>query len=299
MPIPDFQSIMLPMLEVASDGELRKSSEYRAVLADYFQLTDEELNELLPSGTQPVFTNRVAWAMIYLQRARLLDRPRRGHYKISDRGREVLAEKPDEINIKFLQRYPEFNEFQNKTSKKEAEDDGLEDATPEETLEAAYHQLRSELALDILEHVKAAPPVFFERLVVELLVSMGYGGSMRDAGMAIGKAGDEGIDGIIKEDRLGLDVIYLQAKRWEGTVGRREIQQFVGALQGKRARKGVFLTTGAFTDTAREYAASIDTKVILIDGKLLSTYMIDYGIGVTTKATYQVKRIDSDYFNEE
>jgi restriction system protein len=173
------------------------------------------------------------------------------------------------------------------------------EATPEETLEAAYHQLKSDLAIEILEHVKAASPAFFERLVVELLVNMGYGGSMKDAGMALGKSGDEGIDGIIKEDRLGLGVIYLQAKRWEGTVGRPEIQKFVGALHGKRAKKGVFLTTGTYALNAVDYTDSIDTKVILIDGRRLAEYMIDFGVGVSTKVSYQVKKIDSDYFNEE
>ncbi|MBE0645586.1 MAG: restriction endonuclease [Bacteroidetes bacterium] len=299
MSIPDFQSIMLPMLKLASDGKVRASAEYRHALSGHFKLTADELEELLPSGTQPVFNNRVAWAMIYLERAGLLERPKRGHYVISDRGREVLESKPPEINITYLKQFDKFNDFLTKTPGKKDEGQAASVATPEEQLMSSYQQLRGELAVELLEQVKSASPQFFERLVVELLVNMGYGGSMLDAGMAVGKSGDEGIDGTIKEDRLGLDVIYIQAKRWSGTVGRPEVQKFVGALHGQHARKGVFLTTGTFAQGAVEYAAGIDPKVVLIDGKRLAELMIDFNVGVTTRHTYHVKRIDTDYFSEE
>ncbi|EGJ51738.1 restriction endonuclease [Desulfocurvibacter africanus] len=299
MPIPDFQTIMLPLLELSSDGKVRSSAEYRDTLADRFTLTPAEREELLPSGKQQIFSNRVSWASFYLQRAGLLTKPRRGHYQITERGREALRTRPQRINIEFLQQYPEFNAFREKSTDKKPVEETRTGETPEETLETAFQQMRGGLALEILEQVKSCTPQFFERLVVELLVGMGYGGTMHDAGMAVGKSGDEGIDGIIKEDRLGLDLIYLQAKRWEGTVGRPEVQKFVGALHGKHARKGVFITTGTFAQGAVEYAASIDSKVVLIDGKRLAELMIEFDVGVSTKATYQVKRIDSDYFNEE
>ncbi|AHE98972.1 restriction endonuclease [Thioalkalivibrio paradoxus] len=298
MPIPDFQAIMLPLLELAADGQTRSLAESREGLAEHFGLSLEEREELLPSGTQPVFNNRVAWASVYLQRAGLLQRPRRGHYRITDQGREVLRSRPARIDIKFLQRYPAFHEFQ-RAKGKPATSKAVDGETPEETLEAAYQRMRDSLAAEIIEQIMSCSPQFFERLVVELLVNMGYGGTVRDAGMAIGKGGDEGIDGIIKEDRLGLDVIYLQAKRWDGPVGRPEVQKFVGALHGKHARKGVFITTSSFTQNATDYAAGIDPKVVLIDGKRLAHLMIDFDVGVATRAEYHVKRIDGDYFSEE
>ena len=299
MPIPDFQTVMLPLLEMASDGKVRSMAESRKLLAECFQLSTEEREELLPSGRQPVFNNRVAWASVYLQRAGLLSRPRRAHYQITERGKEVLKSNPQKIDIKFLQNYPEFNTFRERSKEKKPSKEITDGETPEETLEAAYQQLRDDLGVEIIDQVKSCTPQFFERLVVELLVNMGYGGSMRDAGMAVGRSGDEGIDGIIKEDRLGLDLIYLQAKRWDGTVGRPEVQKFVGALHGKHARKGVFITSGTFAQGAVEYASGIDPKVVLIDGKRLAELMIDFDVGVSTRATYQIKRIDSDYFDEE
>jgi restriction system protein len=298
MPIPDFQTIMLPLLRLAADGKPRPLGEYREALAEHFGLTSEEREALLPSGTQPVLNNRIAWASVYLQRARLLERPQRGVYQITARGRDVIKSSPKKIDIKFLQQYPEFTEFQQAKGKPQVHKPGGGE-TPEEILEAAFQQLRDELAVDIIDQVKSCSWQFFERLVVELLVNMGYGGSMRDAGMAVGKGGDEGIDGIIKEDRLGLDLIYLQAKRWDSVVGRPEIQKFVGALHGKHARKGVFITTSTFTQNAVDYAAGIDPKVVLIDGPQLARLMIDFDVGVTTKVKYPVKRIDTDYFNEE
>jgi restriction system protein len=303
MGVPDFQSLMLPLLRMAADGREHSLVEARDVLAADCKLSDAELQELLPSGRQPKFANRVAWAKSYLQQAGLLQTPRRAHFQITDRGRAVLKAPPPRIDIKFLEQYPEFVDF--RTPKVEvatilvdAPSAQAEPETPEEALEAAHQKMRLGLAAELLSRVKAASPQFFENLVVELLVKMGYGGSRRDAGQAIGRAGDEGIDGVISEDRLGLDVVYLQAKKWDGTVGRPEIQRFVGALHGKRAKKGVFITTSTFSGEAVAYVEHIDPKVVLIDGRRLTELMIDFGVGVNTSATYDVKRVDSDYFDE-
>ncbi len=277
--------------------------EARAQLADKFGMTEEEQNTLLPTSGQPVFANRVGWARTYLTKAGALEVPRRGSFRISERGREILREKPQQITVKFLRQFPEFVEFTKPQARHEEVEvaDSIADdkQTPEEMLDVAYQRLRHDTAAELLLRVKKSSAVFFERLVVELLLKMGYGGSLKEAGSAIGRSGDEGIDGIIKEDRLGLDVIYLQAKKWEGTVGRPEIQKFVGALHGRRAKKGVFITTGTFSSEATEYVGNIDPKVVLIDGRQLAEFMIDFGIGVTESSTYHVKRIDSDYFGEE
>ena len=305
MAIPDYQTIMLPLLELAGDGETLQIRKAVDILAQRFALTDDETRELVPSGRQPRFHNRVSWARTYLAKAGLLESPKRGYFSITDRGRDVLTGKPSEINIKFLEQFEEFKSFRQlrralapPVDATELSDEIPED-TPEETLQAAYLELRENLADDLLEEVKKSPPEFFERLVVDLLVRMGYGGSREEAGEAIGRSGDEGIDGIIKEDRLGLDIIYVQAKRWEGVVGRPEVQKFAGALQGQRARKGVFITTSTFSSGATEYAEKIETKVILIGGTQLAELMIDHGVGVTTEATYELKRIDSDYFPDD
>ncbi|GAB6083664.1 restriction endonuclease [Desulfuromonas carbonis] len=304
MAIPNYQTLMLPLLSFAADGQEHSVREAREHLAADLGLSDEERAELLPSGRQSVFDNRVAWAKTYLQRAGLLSAPRRAHFQITDRGRQVLAENPASIDTKLLDRFPEFVEFRasgrkNGDEAAVATGESCETATPEEMLESAHQRIRGDLATELLRRVKAEPPAFFERLVVELLVRMGYGGSRKEAGRALGRSGDEGIDGIINEDRLGLDTIYLQAKRWDGTVGRPEIQKFVGALHGKRARKGVFITTSGYSAEARDYVAHLDPKVVLIDGAELAELMIDFGLGVTTTATYEIKRVDSDYFGEE
>lgn len=307
MPIPDYQMLMLPLLRFAADGKDHTLRESVDILAAEFDLTSSERNELLPSGQQPIFNNRAGWASSYLKKAGLLESPRRGVFRITPRGSTVLAENPPRIDIRFLERFPEFIEFRNASrNSRETETRGtIESAvaatteqTPEEALEAAYQSLRISLAQDILARILSCSPTFFERLVIELLVKMGYGGSRRDAGERIGQSGDGGIDGIIKEDRLGLDTIYIQAKRWQGSVGRPEIQKFVGALQGQRAKKGVFITTSSYSLEAIDYASRIDTKVVLIDGKLLSSLMMDFDVGVSVSASYIVKRIDSDYFEE-
>jgi len=300
MSIPDYQSILLPLLKLAQD---RKEHSLRAsadVIADEFQLTLEERTQLLPSGNQTVFFNRVGWARTYLCKAGLLESNRRGFFQITPRGKDLLTEKPQKITSKSLERYPEFIEFI--TTKKEKTTSLLPELNghldPEEALETAYSTIRKNLANDIIEQIKKVSPSLFEKLVVELLLKMGYGGSRKDAGEAIGRSGDEGIDGIIKEDRLGLDIIYIQAKRWAGAVGRPEVQKFAGALQGQRAKKGVMITTSSFTPDAWDYVKKIENKIVLIDADELANLMIDHNLGVSTMASYEVKKIDSDYFIE-
>ena len=300
--IPDYQSFMLPLLQIASDGTAHSMREAFELLADQFALTDEQLKDLLPSGRQTTFENRVGWARTYIKKAGLLDSPRRGYFQITERGRQVLAQHPARIDRQFLMQYPEFVAFHRPQPSRQVGMPDQEDGeqTPEEGIEAAYQRVREQLAQELLETVKSCSPSFFERLVVDLLVKMGYGGTRRDAGMAIGRSGDGGIDGIIKEDRLGLDIVYIQAKRWDNnTVGRPQIQQFAGALQGQRARKGVFITTSTFSQAAQDYVSRLDSKIVLIDGETLAQLMMDYDIGVTTVAVYDLKHIDSDYFIED
>lgn len=302
--IPDYQSIMLPLLEFISDGKEYKMRFITDELAIKFGVTEEEQKELLPSGVAPVFYNRTAWAKTYLKKAGLIDSPKQGIVVISKRGLEVLKEKPSSINVRFLKQFSEFVEFQ--TSKREDEietetNDEQSTQTPEELLETAYQKIRKSLASELINKVVDLSPTFFEKLVVELLVKMGYGGSIKDAGKAMGKSGDEGIDGTIKEDKLGLDIIYIQAKRWKpgNVVGRPELQKFVGALAGQGAKKGIFITTSNFTKEAIEYTPRNETKIVLIDGHQLAQLMIDYNLGCTPQQTYEVKKIDSDYFDEE
>ena len=302
MAIPDYQTLMLPLLKVAADGKVHTKREALNLLAEQFGLTDDERKELLPSGNQGVFDNRIGWARTYLKKSGLIEYPQRGHFQITDRGESVLAQNPPIINVAFLRQFPEFLEFHGKGTADPEPPESPEALreTPEEMVASGYLKLRKQLESEILGRVKAAPPDFFERLVVRLITAMGYGGSLLDAGKAIGKTGDGGIDGVIKEDKLGLDLIYLQAKRWDSSsVGRPEIQKFVGALHGKRARKGIFLTTSTFTKDAHDYAEGLETKVILIDGVQLAELMFDYGVGVSTESTYVVKRIDSDFFEDE
>lgn len=308
MPIPTYQEAMLPLLKFAGDQEEHSLSEATRAVSDAFRLTDDERNDLLESGRKAIIADRVGWARTYLGQAGLLEPTRRGFFRISDRGLSVLSTNPSHIDDRFLRQYPEFMEFLSRKTRRRNED-GISTSqnkttnesqnTPEEDLEASFQVIRNRLASEVLEQVKACSPNFFERLVVDLLVAMGYGGMREAAGQAVGQSGDGGIDGIIKEDQLGLDIIYLQAKRWEGNVSRPEIQKFAGALQGKRAKKGVFITTSDFTKEAREFAGGIDNKLILIDGLELAEYMIDFNVGTSTVNTYEIKRIDSDYFVEE
>jgi restriction system protein len=303
MSIPDYQSIMLPLLRQLADGAEHSLGEVREAVAEHFGLTPEDREQLLPSGNQGVFENRVGWARTYLKKAGLLEYVKRGVLRITPIGLEVLSEKPSEINVKYLDRFPEFQEFRRAKRESRSTDAAESDTfdTPDETIEAAYQQLRNQLTNELLEQIRAMSWQFFERLVVDLLVKMGYGGSRREAGQAFQQGGDEGIDGIIKEDRLGLDIIYVQAKRWKdgATVGRPEIQKFAGALQGKRARKGVFITTSSFSREALDYAGLIENKIILIDGDRLADLMLEHGVGVTTTRAYEIKKIDTDYFTED
>jgi restriction system protein len=303
MPIPDFQTIMLPLLKLASDGDVHYIHDAVNELADGFSLSDDEKSRLLSSGQQPIFYNRVGWARTYLKKAGLIEDPRRGYFQVTERGKAILKENPDRIDMQYLRRFPEYMDFRQttkETDQPELSEEVLEDLTPEEALENAYQRIRKDLSEELLEYVLGSSAGFFEKLVVELLIKMGYGGSQRNLARAVGQSGDEGIDGIIDEDRLGLDTIYIQAKKWNPnlSVGRPEIQKFVGALQGKRAKKGIFISTTRFTDDAREYARMIDTKVVLIDGTQLTDLMIDYGVGVTTHTSYEIKSLDTDYFGE-
>jgi restriction system protein len=299
MTIPDYQSIMLPLLKLAGDRQEHSLREVIEALADEFYLTDEERKELLPSGRQATFDNRVGWARTYLKKAGLLESIKRGYFQITERGLDVLKQNPPEIDNAFLRQFPEFIEFQTPRDKKRIEQDVSDTQTPEEEIEAAYQGVRQELVTELLQTIGSCSPAFFERLVIDLLVKMGYGGTRKDAGQAVGRSGDGGIDGIIKEDRLGLDIVYIQAKRWDNPVGRPEIQKFAGALQGQRARKGIFITTSAFTQSAQDYVSRIDSKIVLIDGNTLAQLMIDYNIGVAPVTSYELKRVDTDYFAEE
>lgn len=305
MSIPDFQTVMLPLMQFADDGKEHSLREAIEQLATQFHLTAVDRQELLPSGKQPIFDNRVGWARTHLRKAGLLEPTRRAYFKITRRGTELLWQQPQQINVALLKQYPEYLEFIGATNQNSSlvdvndKDSVVSQQTPQEILEDAYQKLRKTLAQEILEKVMGCSPEFFEQLVVELLVRMGYGGSIKEAGGAIGKSGDEGIDGIIKEDRLGLDTIYLQAKRWNDTVGRPEIQKFVGALAGQGAKKGIFITTSKFSDYAKNYIPRNDTKIVLIDGEELAQYMMEFNLGVSIESEYQIKKINLDYFEDE
>ena len=290
--IPDYQSIMLPLLKYMGDKKEHHIRDATEQLADEFNLAEDERKELLQSGQQTIFDNRVGWAKTYLKKAGLLESTRRGYFKITKRGLKVLQDRLNNIDIEYLKQYPEFIEFI------KPQKIIFKENTPEELMEIGYQKLQYDLASELLYHIKKCSPSFFERLVVELLVRMGYGGSREDAGKAVGRIGDEGIDGIIKEDKLGLDIVYIQAKRWENLVSRSEIQKFAGALQGQRARKGIFITTSTFSKSAIEYVSKIDSKVILIDGTQLAKLMIENNVGVLKIASYEIKKIDLDYFME-
>ncbi|AIP59368.1 restriction endonuclease [Burkholderia pseudomallei] len=307
MPIPDYQTLMLPVLRAVADGQEHRFRNVVETLADEYQLTDEERNTLLPSGTAPLFDNRVGWARTYLKQAGVVESKKRGYFNITERGNALLAQNPHRIDNRTLDQYPEFATFRQKktdyaqatvtpVSQPGVSAPEIDGSTPEESFAQAYQRLRANLEAELLDQVKSSTPSFFERLVIDLLVAMGYGGSRQDAGSVIGRSGDGGIDGTIKEDKLGLDVIYVQAKKWEGTVGRPEIQKFAGALQGQRANKGVFITTSAFTREAKEYAGVIASKIILVDGDELVKLMVDHNVGVSTVSTFHVKKVDSDYF---
>lgn len=307
MAVPDYQSLMLPLLQFADDkNDETSTSEAAEILAKKLRLSEVDLKELLPSGIQSTFINRVGWAATYMKKAGLLESTRRGYYRITARGRELVKKQPKSINVRLLKQYPEFVEFQQLKGTRSGERANFSEIphdyssiTPSELLENAYENLRDELGAELLTRLKKASPSFFEHAVVDLLVKMGYGGSRSDAGKAIGKTGDGGIDGIIKEDRLGLDVVYIQAKRWDNNpVGRPDVMQFAGALQAQKASKGIFITTSRFTEDARNYVSQIGSKIVLIDGEQLTNLMIENDVGVSTVSLYPVKKIDADYFDD-
>jgi len=306
MPIPDFQSIMLPLVQMIKDGREYSLTEMLNFLANQFHLTEAELVERIPSGRQAKFYNRVAWSTTHLKKAKIIENTKRGVFRVTPRGLDLLSQNVPKISLTVLKKFPEYVEFKNKSHLTgESKNDILTNPeieagkTPDELLYESYQTIREALAVEIIEKIMTCSSQFFENLVVELLVKMGYGGTLEDAGQAIGKSGDGGIDGIIKEDRLGLDVIYLQAKRWEGNVSRPEIQKFAGALLGNQARKGVFITASGFSKEARDYVKTIASTIILIDGDELADLMIDYNVGVSVDRNYEIKKIDSDYFVEE
>lgn len=305
MSVPGYQEFMLPLLRLAGDGAEHTISDAMEQLARQMGLSEEDRDAMLPSGTQTRFYNRVTWAVTYLTKCLLIEKVGRGRFRITDRGRGALANKPPRIDNEFLGQFAEYQAFKTKKRDTVAADPepaalaADPDVTPDERLDAAYKELRETLADDLLQRVRAASPKFFEILVVDLLVAMGYGGSRADAAQVVGKSGDDGIDGVIKEDRLGLDMVYIQAKKWENSVGPGEIDRFVGSLSRKKAHKGVFLTTGAFTDGARRAALEATAKIVLIDGDELAELMIDHGVGVTAQKQYLVKKLDSDYFEGE
>jgi restriction system protein len=311
MTIPSHEDAMLPVLVSVADGTPRHRRAIADSVADHFQLTSEERAKLLPSGVAPVIRSRTGWALSYMKQAGLLSTPRRGWYEITPQGKEVLASSPAKIDNDFLMKFEGFRDFRNRSRNdggSEAEAAGEVSVSsnsitsqaipPDEALDSAYTRLRTAVQAELVDTIKRVSPTFFEELVIDLLVKMGYGGSRTEAARAVGRTGDGGIDGVIDEDRLGLDSIYIQAKRWEASIGRPEIQKFAGALQGQRATKGIFITTSSFTRDAEDYAQRIGIRIVLIDGRRLAALMFEHDVGVSSKRTYTVKDIDGDYFDE-
>jgi len=298
--VPGFQTWFTPFLKALSDGQVHLITDLYQELADQMKLTPEDKKELLPSGKQQTYKNRIGWARTYLSKAGLVEVPNRGECRITSEGLSVLSNSKEDIDVKYLKRYTTFVSFHqvSKTSTQEDASNNDSIASPDETLEMAYLELRNALRQEVLDKVKKSPPDFFESLVIELLVRMGYGGSQEDAGQTLGRSGDGGIDGKIKEDRLGLDFICVQAKRWESNVGRPIVQAFAGSLDGFRARKGVLITTSGFTKEAIEYVKMIGKSIVLIDGEELTRLMFEYDLGVTPVKHYVLKKLDHDYFEE-
>ena len=303
MTVPDFQTLMLPLLQIAADGREHKLSEAIETLAEQYDLSPADRRELLPSGRQSKFVNRVGWSATYLRKTKLLEGTGKGRFRITERGQAELRLNPTRIDLRYLGKYPELATFR-RGAQLDAADNGeaaveATEQTPREVLETSYQLLRRELAQDLLEQIKKRPAIFFEQLVIDLLVAMGYGGSRKEAGERVGRSGDRGIDGIIKEDRLGLDYVYIQAKRWDNTVGGPEVRGFAGALEEQKARKGVMISTSTFSQEAYRYVGRIEKKIVLIDGEQLAQLMIDYNVGVAEEQTYTIKKVDLDYFGEE
>jgi restriction system protein len=301
MPIPDYQTLMLPVLRLTEDGNEYPVAGIRSQIANVFNLTPEDLSQKLKSGTT-LLANRVGWAIAYLSKAQLLTLTARGVYRITERGATFLKANPPAITARSLRQFPEFADFQSRGDSRDGEPqpapppDDNDRATPEERLETSFQTLRDALARELLQVLLSGTPMAFEKVVVDLIVAMGYGGSLEDAGSVVGKSGDGGIDGVIKQDKLGLDVVYVQAKRWKDVVGSPEIMKFSGSLTKRHASKGVFITTSYFSKDALEYVEAISQKIVLIDGRKLATFMIDHNVGVAPAKSYVVKRLDQDYF---
>lgn len=302
--VPRFELFMLPYLQFLSDKKEHTLPELTTYIAEVLNLSEEDKLEKTKKGSFTKLYDRTQWSGTYLRKAKLAESVGRGKYKITQRGLDLLTTNPSIIDKELLMQYPEFVEFSTAKNQQESnnlsKDDNSTSATPYEIMEEAYKELSNELAEELLATIKTQSPQFFEKLVIKLLVAMGYGGSFDDAASVTKYSHDEGIDGVIKEDKLGLDNIYIQAKRYDtNTIGRKEIQSFVGALSGKGATKGIFITTSSFTKEALSYTPSSNIKIVLIDGNQLANYMIDYNIGVSVRQNYEVKRIDSDFFTEE
>lgn len=295
---------MLPALRLTADGRPVRRGHMMNAVADALALSAEDRILMLPSGKSPVYRSRAGWALTYLKQAGLVNTPARGVYEITERGREVLARSPSKIDNSLLSEFVEFREFRERSgaetvsAKAVSGDDSSQEESPEEALDRSYQILRASLVSQLVETLRGVSPERFENIVIDVLAAMGYGGGREGAARAVGRSGDGGIDGVIEEDRLGLDSIYVQAKRWEANVGRPHVQAFAGALQGHRAHKGVMITTSDFTADAKAYTANLSTRIVLIDGLRLAEMMIDHDVGVSAEVTYIVKQIDSDYFEE-
>jgi restriction system protein len=313
MPIPKYDEIMLPLLKVLSDGQAHTKRELTEKMADHFKLTPEEREQMLPSTRSTYIKHRTGWAAFGLRKAGLATNPVEGTLVITDEGRRFLATNPSgRLTRAVLMQFEPYRQFIAEIKERSTaatkkigalppvapESPGDDQTTPEERIESAFAELRETLITDLRARLANVDPFRFEQVVLDLLVAMGYGGSRKEAAAVTQKVGDEGIDGVINEDRLGLDVIYIQAKRWKHNVGRPEIQSFVGALAGKKATKGIFITTSSFHDNASDYATGLHQKVILIDGRRLAELMIEHNIGVAEEHAYRIKKIDSDYFDE-
>ena len=304
MSVPDYQTLMLPVLSVSAGGEVR-IGEVVDRLADQLGLTAEERTELLPSGKQTVFSNRVHWAKTYLSKAGLVELTRRGHFKITARGQQVMASHPQRVNNSFLNRFEEFKQFKERSVQESSQDKGQAEAafehsreTPDETMRVAHKQIEAAVAQELLARIQSAPPAFFERLIVNLLLKMGYGGSSGDAGRALGRSGDDGVDGVIDQDALGLDRVYIQAKRYgEGNnIGPGAIRDFFGSLDRHKAAKGLFVTTSAFSTSARETAEYLSKRIVLMDGEQLARLMIRFDVGCRVEEVFQIKKVDEEFF---
>ena len=309
MAVPKYNEFFSPVLRALEDGQIKRALEIRKYALNYLNVSEEDRKQMLPSNTQRLVDNRATWAITYLCKANLIERVAKGKYKITNTGIQVLHEKKDHVELKDLYQFDSFRQFINTDTLSEEKKDlsqpsvleDLQEGTPQDNLNASMEQINKELAANLLSEIMERSPAFFEKMVVQLLLKMGYGSALED-GFVTGCSGDEGIDGIIREDKLGFSSIYIQAKRWaeDKAIGRPEIQKFVGALAGQGAQKGLFITTGTFTKEARSYVEKqLSTKVVLVDGEKLAKLMIEYNLGVSVETVYTIKKIDTDFFSEE